>query len=586
MNAPTILFFSWNRSDQVRALRHLPARIVVPDSIDEISDASIAACLFVVSREAMLDPTFTEAVRACLNELGTRREFRVFVHLSGITKQNLLASAESIPAAADLLDSVHIGDSSEEGEFDRLVDNLETHLQQLPAILDYAKFEQWKRIGAALVPLLTLGYAVTFGLSSWMLTARPKELPTSDWLPWILASIAVMFYSSFLAIASFGSTFQGGALFRWAIALYPLWIINSIPSTKLVANWRFLLVGFGAGIALDSIRRMWAATRRLLIPLTKSDAEPDVSVLGRRRWQMLTTAPLLGIAPRVFISYSRASVWGSHTAAALHEAIQSAGVSSFLDADGIAEGTSWRHKLQYALGKATVFIAVQDALTASRHWPIAEMKAAIASQAYCGLPSIIIVCDPLWRKQMLIREHETDPTLLRIIDFKPETPRNLAQGLVTFEPASVVNPALSQLLDALLAPVKVGLALIGSLGPLLVFVVASTVAACRIFGSRIRIDDWIVAHGFAAPCMIFAAFLLGFIIRLAFASRFEQRPKKNAPHVLWIHLWAALGLLWLQEALYANVEPLTVFGASVVAGFGFLLACDFVSRTLPQRSLP
>lgn len=598
---PKILLFAWNRhrldEDGLSyALHRLPAEFVVvspsevPVAIREMATPAVIACLFVVSREALMDSTFAESVHACLNQLSARKEFRLFVHLSGISKQDLLASAHLVPAA-DLLDSVHIGESSEETEFGQLVQNIETHLRQLPEIFDYLKYDRWKRIAVGLVPLLTFAFLVALGLGWWRLAMHTKETLESDLLPWILATIGVCLYLSFLAICSFGSTLRSGNFLRWGMAIFPLWIINFIPSSKLVATWPFLLAGFGAGILLDSSRRMWAMMRRMQIPIVPPHEVSDgqrVALAGGRQWQMFTTAPVLEIEPRVFISYSRASPWGSATAASLHKAIKAVGVSSFLDADGIAEGTSWRHKLQEAIGKATVFIAVQDSLTASRHWPCAELNAAMQSQAYCGLPSIIIVRDSTLEKharnasdllgKLLSQEGEVDPTLLRIIDFKPDTPRNLAQGLVNFGPACVVNPALSTILNSLIGPMKVALAAVGSIGPALVIAVLLAGCALRLFG--FKVEDWILAHNLGAACMIGAGFFLGFTLRLVFASRFELRIR-DAPVVFWSHLWAVLALCWAMKALVPHEVPLATFIAIVLVGFGFLLACDFVSKSLP-----
>jgi hypothetical protein len=601
-NLPKILLFAWDRHrlDEIGfsyALHHLPAALVVvspskvPAAIQQMARPAVIACLFVVSREAFTDSTFPESVRACLNQLSARKEFRLFVHLDGITKHDLLAFANSIPAAADLLDSVHIGESSEEEEYEQLVEHIEKHLQQLPEILDYLKYETWKHMAVGLSPLLNIAFLVTIGYGCWRLAVHREETLESIWLPWILATIGACCYLSFLAVCSFGSTLRSGNVFRWGMAIFPLWIINFIPSSKLLANWQFLLAGFGAGILLDSSRRMWAMMRRMKIPIVPSQetsASQKVTHSGGRQWQMLTTAPVLEVEPRVFISYSRASQWGSATAASLHTAIKAAGVASWLDADGIAEGISWRHKLQEAIGKSNVFIAVQDSLTASRHWPCAELNAAMQSQAYCGLPSVIIVRDSTLMKHtenksdlldgLLYQEGEVDPTLLRIIDFKPDTIRNLALGLVNFSPACVMNPTVSTIINTFIGPMKVALAAIGSIGPGLVIAVFFIGCVLRLFG--LKIEDWIFAQSVGPACMIGVGFFLGFTMRLVFASRFELR-LKDAPIVFWSHLWATLVLFWAGKSLVSHVAPLTIFVAILLAGFGFLLACDFVSKSLP-----
>ena len=466
-------------------------------------------------------------------------------------------------------------------------------MQHLPEILDYLKYDRWKRLAIGLAPILSFAFVVALTLGWWRLASHPQETWESAELPWILATIGAVFYMSLLAVCSFGSTLRTGAFFRLGMGLFPLWIINSIPSSKLVANWLFLVAGFGVGILLDVSRRKWAQSQREQIPISQpkeNEADKGPVLAGGRLWQMLTTAPVLGTEPSVFISYSRVSTWGSSTASDLHEALKSVGVSSFLDAEGIAEGTSWRHRLQQAVGKATVFVSVQDSLTAPRCWPNAELYAAIQSQRYCGLPSIIILRDATLANgslataqsallnALLSQKGTVDPTLLRIIDFKPDTIRHLARGLSSFEPASVVNPTISVLLGHVLWPLKITLARLGVVGAGVSVIASIAWFVCHLFG--INVVKWLNASGLSVLAMLLAAFWLGFIIRLVFASRFELRTP-DAPHVFWIHLGAVFALLWTLRILMPTQVPLSIVFASTIGGFGFLLACDFVSNSLP-----
>lgn len=601
---PKIFLFCWDRHDLteegfLNALHHLPAEIIVvspsivPNAIGEMSNPAVVACVFVVSSEAFADPTFGLSLQACAKELSSRKEFRLFVHLSGINRQQLIEIAHSVLTAADLLDSVHIGESSEQEHAYNLVRSVERHLQQLPEILDYLKYEHWKQTAVSLLPLSSFAFMIALALGWWRLALHTQETLESDVFPWILATIGATIYSSLLAVCSFGSTLRTGSFFRWGMALFPLWIINSIPSSKLVANWPFLIAGFGIGILLDSSRRIWAQFQREHIPVSppkEGEVDKRPVVAGRRLWQMLTTAPVLGAEPSVFISYSRASVWGTSTASALHEALKTVGTTSFLDAEGIAEGTSWRHKLQQAIGKATIFVSVQDSLTTTRHWPSAELNVAIQSQRYCGIPSIIILRDvtladgaPAETQASLLytllsQKGEIDPILLRIIDFKPDTPRHLARGLSNFTPASVVNPILSTILGYALVPLKVVLAALGSVGAGVSVIAIIVWFICHLLG--INVETWLSARSLTVPVMLLDAFWLGFVIRLVFASRFELRVI-DAPHMFWGHLGAVFALLWMLRVIVQTQAPLSIVFAIIIGGFGFLSACDFVSKSLP-----
>ncbi len=90
------------------------------------------------------------------------------------------------------------------------------------------------------------------------------------------------------------------------------------------------------------------------------------------------------------------------------------------------------------------------------------------------------------------------------------------------------------------------LAAIGSIGPALVVGVSLIGLLLHFIG--VRVDDWVFAHNLGGACMIGAGFLLGFIIRLVFASRFELRIT-DAPLVFWSHLWSAFALFWVEKSL-------------------------------------
>jgi hypothetical protein len=599
---PKILLFCSDRHDSTEqglfyALHNLPAKVIVvsprgvPNAIESLSSRAVVACVFVVSPRAFADSSFGQSLQECVKVLSVRREFRLFVHLSGISRQQLMDLAQSVPAAADLLDSANIGESSEQDQAYTLVRNIEMHLRQLPEILNYLGYDRWKRVAVGLTALLNVAFMVVLALGWWRLAVHPQETLEGPHLGWILATIGAVFYSSFLVVCSFGSTLRTGTLLRWVMAFFPLWIISSIPSSKILANWPFLVAGFGVGILLDASRRMWAQSRREQIPISPPIEDRALSVAVGRYWQMLTTAPVLGTEPNVFISYSRSSPWGSSTASALHENLKRSGTSSFLDVENIAEGTSWRHKIQQAIGRATVFISVQDSITARRYWPRAELNAALQSQRYCGLPTIIILRDatlvngtregdqtsPL--DALLSQKGEVDPTLLRIIDFKSDTPNHLARGLSDFSPASVVNPSLSVIFGYALGPLKVALAALGAIGAGVSIIASIAWVVCQFSG--IKVEELLNAWEVNVPVMLLAAFWVGFVIRLVFASRFELLIP-TAHLVFWSHLWAVFALIGMLRIIVPTQTPLSIVFAIIIGGFGFLSACDFVSKSLPD----
>jgi hypothetical protein len=601
---PKILLFDWHRRDSIEetlpgAFQKLPAEIInvrpgeVKAAIGKMTDAAVVACVLVVSREALEASTFPRVSQACSGELSKRKEFRLFVHLSGISRQDLMSAADSKPAAADLLDSVHIGESSEQERFDNLLESIENHLCLLPEILDYLKYERWKRLAAGFGSLLNFGFIAALVVASWRLATNTEATVKSSQFPWIMAMAGALMYLSFLSVCSLGSNLRGGTLLRWGMALSPLWVVWLVHSSKLDMHWRFVIVGFAAGFFLDACRRGWSMMQREQIPISPSrDSIQDTAALaGKWRWRMLATAPVLGSSCRVFISYSRASSWGSSTAASLHAALKAAGVSSFLDAEEIAEGTSWRHKLQEAIGKATVFVSVQDQLTAARYWPSAELHAAIQSQAYCSLPSIVVLCDPTAREQvqtksqtttldaLLAQKSQVEPSLLRFIEFKADTPRHFAQGLLNYTPPSVMNPELGALFVTLLVPIRIFCGVLGNVGPAVAVIGMVAWCVTRLWG--IKIEDWVLIHRLGTAWMLLAGYCAGFIIPIAFGYRFELRNAK--PELVFrAYLATVLMLLWLEKGFVVRETPLAVLSAVIFGGLGFLASCDVVSTSLPS----
>ena len=571
---PKILLLAWGEAEgAANALDALPAQVLpIPfaDAAHRLLDPTAAACVLLLSRPALSDPHFAPLVRACSQALGQRQEYRLFVHLVGISRQELDDLAPSSPALADLLDLVQFSRSELPPDIADLVENVAAHLERLPALMNALQFERWKQLALGLVPLSNLALMLAFIASWWQMTLHPQEMLQSAWLPWILASLGVICYWSLLALGSFGSSLRTGGFFRIVMAAFPLWLISTIPSSKLVENWAFLLAGLCASILLDSSRRMWAQSRREHIHLStpREGALPLAPgpAIGRR-WQMLTTAPLLGGEVRVFISYSHASPWGKKTALELHAALKGAGVRSFLDAEDIAEGTSWRHKLQREMGRATVFVAIQDALTCGRYWPNAELLAALKSQQYCGLPTLIILRHASLSTQqppatllesLLAQKGAVDPTLLRVIDYQPDTPRHLALGLANFNAAGLLNPALASILQFILAPVRIGLSSLGAIGP----GIAILAGAAWLIGQSLGVEVAARLHasGWGAALALLGAYWLGFVLRLAFASRFELRAAE-APQVFWVQLLALAALGWVLGGMAPGLQRKSAIAA-------------------------
>ena len=334
---------------------------------------------------------------------------------------------------------------------------------------------------------------------------------------------------------------------------------------------------------------MWTQKNRKQIRLSLSEKEggtSKVNFAGQWNWKMLTTAPVLGAEPNVFISYARGSSWGRATATELHASLKDLGIPSFLDVEGIIAGTSWRHKLQEAVAKATIFISVQDTLTASRYWPSAELNAAIQSQIYCGAPTIIVLHDHTLDEktssgllaELLARAEETDPAFFRTILCKDNTVKKLTNNLKSFRSIGVMSPAFGFIFSLLVGLIRMLLARLVVFGTIAVFFIGMVWGALSLFG--VELDSALQHSGWRVFLFLLFSFLLGATIRLAFASRFEVQMKEATPN-FWLQIVISLILCAMLNSLIIGQAPIGLVFAFICFCFGFLSANDFISTALP-----
>jgi hypothetical protein len=132
-----------------------------PDTIDYLLDHDeICGCVVVVSELALTEPSFSEVVRACLLLMGRRADFRLFVHLHGLSFADL--SAYGSPAVQDLLDTVHFPDAPDRlDELERAIDG---YLRDLPEIHDRMRLLRLKAAGCGFLRLFDVAQ---LGLMFW-----------------------------------------------------------------------------------------------------------------------------------------------------------------------------------------------------------------------------------------------------------------------------------------------------------------------------------------------------------------------------------------------------------------------------------
>jgi len=298
--------------------------------------------------------------------------------------------------------------------------------------------------------------------------------------------------------------------------------------------------------------------------------------------------------PRVFISYTRASLWGQKLAGTLSQRLNAGGAGVFSD-HAITEGTSWRRALNQNLGHASVLIALVDTNTVLREWPAAEVEAGLLGQTIAGSPQLIVIraADlsppdddawhwlPVFRTVLAPREdqRESGPMVLADSD---ETIENIAAALrpQSYRAQGVFPHALAKLLLRLWAIPQMLVLLLGSVGA-----IAGYVALIFVLLHLARIDvvGWLTQEHVLTALFACSCLWLGYTLRLTLASRFQLR------HARWrqitaTHRTACIGLAALIAILSLCVSPLAIACSSLIGVISFGVAdgyCEARARREP-----
>jgi hypothetical protein len=298
----------------------------------------------------------------------------------------------------------------------------------------------------------------------------------------------------------------------------------------------------------------------------------------------------------VFISYARSSEWGRTVAQKLHQELTKVGVPSFLDVVDIAPGSSWRHRLQEQLGSATILVQVQDAVTVTRPWVAAELTVAAFNQSLCGLPDIVILrhpdlkesdlppsTPPLVRSSLFPGKQANRP-LLHVIEYTPDVPQTLARELTRFgqryraSAVCVIPPYLAAFLELGIMPFRGLLGTLGVLGSFGAWAVLG--GAWWLWQKGTQPTAWLVERRLDFWCLLLIAFWLGFVSRLAVASRFELRHSQANVNARFQYL-STIALVFILIWLVAVASPLAIVYAAPACDLGIIFGCDFIQTSLP-----
>jgi hypothetical protein len=591
----------------------LPANVVpitlagIPDILDDLASGRIAACVLLLSTRGLADVSLAKLVSICGKLFRTDPEFRLFVQLTdGLTFETLKAMAlQKHPSASALIDSVHFSSDirDDPGDMMRL---LQGYLLELPKIRHRLTRERWEFKWAKILSVLVGAFRWLFVLTTLALLvigASAGNWKDSRWSPWLCFGVGQLLWVSLLMLVTLGTRLTSGLVFRLTLLLGPL--IYLLPMARLASQSLFLWAGFLAGVTMDVCVRSLARWRRrpLLIERLLGGDHPEPLLLGRRSPAFLANGPWIPGQIRVFVSYSEKSDWGRRLAQDLHTELDRRHVACFFAPKCIEHGSSWRHRLTTELRDATTFVQFLDDQTASHwrdaalneHWPAVELAAAAAHQAMGGLPSVIVVCHPDMTPGAL--PEETHPYIRQVLDGagdaiesslwvvqdKEGIPETLAQELskrYRWQAVSILPIKLAAVLELILMLPAMPLCMLGVFGSVGIWLAA--IAAFAMQARGVRLLDWLLQNGYGPLALMLAAFWLGFVVRLAAASRLETWDKASGSSFGWRLLEGAL----LAGCCFFLVRPahaiVTIYAALVVA-LGIMLGSHYMRRTLEGR---
>ncbi|MEW6533596.1 MAG: toll/interleukin-1 receptor domain-containing protein [Thermodesulfobacteriota bacterium] len=600
---PEVLILSWDGGGLAfsRLLspddKPLPARLRIMEmtegtSVQALMGSKILCAVLLVSRKAVQHPTFAPVVQVCIGAASRRRLFRLFVHLIDVTPDEF----RSLPleAVKDLLDTVQMREQTE-GSVIALQAALRRYLQALPELRNHLRHEGWRQSANSLLSHAPQVLMIQLTVSLGCLAYLGQEAQAGWYFAWLLFGLGEAWFLSLLVLLSLPTLVDSSFFIRSTLLVVPILMLAVWPPSILAPHWPYLLAGFCTAALLDRAGRRTANAQRKWIGVDLDQwckSEDRVSVPGHYTFSFLTRGPLLPPKAKVFISYARSSEWGRTVALSLHQAFQQAGVTSFLDAEKIPYGSSWRHRLQEELGSASVFVQVQDLVSTIRPWVIAELAFASSTQWECGLPLIVLVRHPHLQESSLPPDTPTlvrlslfpvqqdELPLLSVIKYREDLPQTLAEELSHYPSSgvSVIPPLLGALLNLGVAPFRV---LLGVLGALSCF--GAWVAVVGFLGSLysdLGPIAFLKERQLFSWFLLLMAYWLGFVASLGVASLFEVRHRLAGINARFQACTAGV-LTVLVAFLSLSSDPLSLIYAGLACALGVIVAADYVATAVP-----
>jgi len=370
---------------------------------------------------------------------------------------------------------------------------------------------------------------------------------------------------------------------------------------RLHAPGVWIVTGVLMGAMLDSIRRM--SHRRYRASLTVDPdsvtplhcrVPPELRVEGTE-WPNPWRIPLLPLKePRIFVSYSRSSVWGNSVAHSLLKPLHSVGADCFFD-NLIAPGENWRRALNRHLSEATVVVAVLDESTMGRKWPASEIEAALRGRQLTGAPEIIIIgsmsqgtaTKEAWRWLPIFREllkpGSNGQPIFPVVSHDATTAQALAFRLHgrAYASPSLLPPAVGRIAEGLwvrlTAFLSIWAAACGVAGHM-----AFLVAGAAVFG--LDLGQWLAERKLCGVASVGATAWAFAALRHSLGARFAFFDIR-APGAFGAHRDAVIGLMILLLVWGKHLTALDGLWMVLAAYASYVAVDDFWSEKDRQRRL-
>ncbi len=376
--------------------------------------AKLSGTVIVVDRNALVSEAFTEVVRLPISTMADRDDFSVFPWLRDLSVEELKQLAtQGNPLAVSLVENLQLDPSME--SLPNLMAALRVYLDNLETLRAFSFFERltlvvlqvfgqiavWVSVG---VILGALAVSVVSQLSAYseVFLAPTDVRDVSVILVSAAIPILLLRLHRLLSLHMCGDELAHSYP-RFQVeflAVGAMGLVTSLSGIPLAKNCgtKTIVVGVVLGAMLVAFVRKGRRASIQALPFAEIPQLLERRALLPQLYDLMaestvnTGMPLFEpVYKRVFISYSRSSVWSTQVADDMAASLRDVGAFVYLDRPSLRPGLSWKRQLRWAIVNSNVFVVVLDKNAALREWIAAEFATAYRSKIVKRTPEIFVI---------------------------------------------------------------------------------------------------------------------------------------------------------------------------------------------------